>query len=258
MAVKGARRMLYAKISVSQDVNSLSIEERLLFTWLIAHGDDEGRLEGDPLYIRNKVVPYTNWSPKKIGKYLHNIKNRGLIHYWQVDNRWVIEFVKWELHQSLRKDRIEHSQLPSFAPNSDNQMATIRQPIDSQMPAERNISESNLKEVKKSEYKEDVAVNNSSFKKVSDIPNPGAILDPIRYQPKNAEEVAAKEVWFKLELNNKLAFHTTYLNAARKGEPASVIYQFCSEIRQDKSIDNPGKVFQKKVNDYLERKGLQR
>jgi len=75
MAMKGARRMLYAKISVSQDVNKLSIEERLLFTWLIAHGDDEGRLEGDPLYIRNKVVPYMNWSPKKIGRYLNNIKN---------------------------------------------------------------------------------------------------------------------------------------------------------------------------------------
>ncbi|KKR33483.1 MAG: hypothetical protein UT63_C0016G0022 [Candidatus Gottesmanbacteria bacterium GW2011_GWC2_39_8] len=164
--------------------------------------------------------------------------------------------MKWELHQSLRKDRIEHSQLPSFSPKSDNQLTTTRQPVDNQMSAERKGSERNRKEIKRSEYKEKVADKNSSFKKGSDIQNLNATFDPKLYQVKNAEEAAAMEVWLKLEPNNKLAFHTTYLNAVRKGVPSAVMYQFCSEIRQDKSIENPGKVFQKKVRDYLEKRGL--
>lgn len=246
MAVKGARRMLYAKISVSQDVNSLSIEERLLFTWLIAHGDDEGRLEGDPLYIRNKVVPYMNWSPKKIEKYLNNIKNRGLIHYWQINNRWVIEFVKWELHQSLRKDRIESSQLPSFAPNSDNQMATTRQPIDNHIPAERNISESNSNEVNKSEYKEEVADKNT-YKENADETQ----------APSHARNwSAARDLHKRIEPTNYKAL-AVYLKLAQQIDH-HLLFQWASEIEQDNTIRNRGAVFMSKVDDYRSRKGLQR
>lgn len=261
-------RMLHKKISISLDVNKLPIEGQLLFTWLISHADDDGRIKGEPEYIKATVVPMKNWSANKVNTYLEQMKNNGLIYYWQEDNGRFIEFPKWKDFQTIQNDRYKKSDLPSFLKIETNDVDTGRIQPGYKMDTQSNISESNAIEINKSEFRgmerksegkpNYIADKKTSFKRVSDIQNPNALLDPSRYQSKNAEEAAAKEVWFKLEPNNRLAFSTTYLNAARKGVPASVIYQFCSEIRQDKSIMNPGAVFQKKVNDYLDKKGLQR
>lgn len=62
--------MLHKKISVSIQVNNLSLPAKLLFTWLISHADDEGRLKGDILYVKATVVPMTNWSKSKVKSYL--------------------------------------------------------------------------------------------------------------------------------------------------------------------------------------------
>lgn len=237
-------RMLHKKISVSTQVNKLSLPARLLFTWMIAHADDEGKLKGDPEYVKAIVVPMTKWSFKLIRSYLEEVENQGLIYYWQENNEWFIEFVKWFDHQTLRKDRFIPSSLPSFNKKSDNQLATKLQSDDNRETPQSNISESNRIEINKSEYKEQIADNNS-FKKAQDFTNPNA------QNLKSEAEVAAYEAWKKLELGNPGAFYTTYLPAARGGLPANLFYQFTSEIKQDSTIKNPGAVFNKKAEDYF-------
>jgi len=59
-------RMLHKKISVSVQINKLTLPARLLFTWMIPHADDEGKLKGDIEFIKAMVVPMTIWSFKKI------------------------------------------------------------------------------------------------------------------------------------------------------------------------------------------------
>lgn len=239
-------RMLHKKISVSSQVNKLSLPARLLFTWMIAHSDDEGKLKGDPEYIKATVVPMTNWSFKRIKGYLEEMHNTNLIHYWQQNNEWLIEFIKWDEHQTIRKDRLIHSNLPSFNKDSDNQVATISQPKDSFEEAEDNISELNQIEVNKSEDNIIEAVaDENSFKRT------GFTLNPSDFKPQNEGEVAALEAWQKLEPFNKFAFHSTYLKVYKKGLPAELFYQFTSEIKQDPNIKNPGAVFNKKVEDYF-------
>lgn len=241
-------RMLHKKISTSTQVNRLSLYARLLFTWMIAHADDEGRLKGEPEYIRATVVPMTTWSFKKIKIYLDEIKNAGLIYYWEVDNEWFIEFVKWSEYQQIRKDRFERSKLPSFIKENDNQSSTKEQPADNQGTPQSNISESNSVEFNKSESnKEDIAYKNSP-KTI------GNILNPHDYQIKSDGQLAAYEVWKEFEANNPKAFYTTYLHAYMRGASAHKIREFASEMRQDKTIKNPGAVFNKKVHDYLEGK----
>src|SRR3990167_3598798 len=105
-------RMLHRSISTSSQVNRLSLPARLLFTWMIPHADDEGRLKGSAEYIKASVVPMTNWTFKRIKSYLEEIKSSGLIHYWQQNNEWFIEFAKWRQYQQIRKDRFEYSNLP--------------------------------------------------------------------------------------------------------------------------------------------------
>ncbi len=107
-------RMLHKAISISVQVSNLSLEAQLLFTWLIAHADDEGRLKGEPKYIKATVVPYAQWTVEEVCEYLGEIHQQSLISYWQENNQWFIEFPTWKNYQYIAKDRFHKSSLPSY------------------------------------------------------------------------------------------------------------------------------------------------
>lgn len=238
-------RMLHKSISVSMQVNSLPLQARLLFSWLIPHADDEGRLKGDPTYIKANVVPMTNWSPKNIKSWLEQMTDCGLIYYWQKNNEWFIEFAKWNDFQTIRKDRFVQSKLPSYKELNVNQTTTISQPSDNQQTPQYNISESNSREVNISESngEQSVADDKTSQKY--------QLVNPKDFQPSTEGETAACEAWKKLEPNNPLALATTYLHAYKCGLPPHLFYVFTSEINQDSTIVNRGAVFNQKVKEYL-------
>ncbi len=233
-------------------VNKLPLPTRLLFTWMIAHADDEGRLRGEPAYIKATVVPMTNWSLKKIDNYLRQIENVELINWWTQKDEKFIEFIKWNDHQTIRQDRFNKSSLPSVLEIDGNQLSTKGQPSSNQRLPQYNISESSLIEVNKSEYKvnEIEPIADNSFKN-----DATEVVNPKTYEPQTEGEVSAKVAWGKLEPYNPLAFQTTYLKALRKGLPSNLFYQFTSEINQDQTILNKGAVFNKKVDDYFVKKG---
>lgn len=107
------RRMLNKSISVSMQVRKLGIEAALLFTWMIPHADDDGRLKGNPEEIGALVAPMFTWPPKVIESYLEKMEASGLISRWKVDAQKVIELTGWLRHQQIRKDRYQPSKLPS-------------------------------------------------------------------------------------------------------------------------------------------------
>ena len=240
-------RMLHKKISVSVQVNKLTLPAKLLFTWMISHADDEGKLKGDIEFIKAMVVPMTKWSFKKIKGYLMEMKDQELIYYWQENDEWLIEFIKWDEHQTIRKDRLIPSNLPSYPKENDNLVVDTRQPADNQEPAQANGIESNTREFNKSESNE-IGNANKPYK------GNGVVVSPKEFQPSSEGEVAALEAWEKLDHGHPWAFGTTYLNALRKGLPARMFYQFVSEIQQDNSIKKPGAVFNEKVASYLRTK----
>ena len=147
-------RMLHKKISVSLQVNRLTLPAKLLFTWMIPHADDEGKMKGDPEFIKATVVPMVKWSFKKVREYLEEMQDKGLIYYWQENNEWLIEFIKWNDHQTIRKDRLIPSNLPSYPKKNANQVVDSCQPTDNQEPTQANGIESNPSEVNKSESNE--------------------------------------------------------------------------------------------------------
>ena len=246
------RRMLHNKISRSLQVNRLSLEAQLLFTWLISHADDEGRLYGEPEYIKGTVVPLKeSWTSKEVGGYLVEIEKQGLIYYWQDSDRTIIEFVKWLEHQKIRKDRLQHSLLPTYLKRNDNQTSTSRQPDVNQTTAQANRTEDSKEEIKKSEAN---GVADKSLKSIRAILNEKSFSSPVEIEVTNRHQEAAYYAWKTLEPDNKTALQTTYLNAVRKGLGADKIRQFVSEIKQDRTIKNPGKIFNKKVSDYCKLK----
>lgn len=238
-------RMLHRKISLSSQVNRLSLEARLLFTWMIPYTDDEGRLKGEPEYIKATIVPMTTWSFIRIKKYLDEIKDEGLIYYWQENNEWYIEFCTWEDHQTIRKDRFEKSKLPSFKDNRGNQLTPNSQPLGDGKTPQYNINKVNQIEDKKSEDNKPIADKDSSNS------NSLGIINPHGFTPSNEGEFIAYETWKRLEPNNPLAFSTTYYKAYKLKLPPQLFGQFASEIEQDSSIKNRGAVFNNKVQEYL-------
>ena len=78
-------------------------------------------------------------------------------------------------------------------------------------------------------------------------------VDPRTFQPTTESEVSALHAWDQLEHNNLFSFSTTYLAAVENGLPATMFYQFTSEIKQDSTIEKPGAVFNKKVEEYLKK-----
>lgn len=131
-------RLLYKQISISEDVNKLPLPARLLFTWLIPHADDEGRLKGNPVYIKACVVPYTNWSLKHIEKYLGLMNSMGLIYYFKQNGQQFIEFPKWDLYQRIDKNKLASSMLPSFIDYLDNHKSIKQHPLNNQVVTQAN------------------------------------------------------------------------------------------------------------------------
>ncbi|OGM59911.1 hypothetical protein A2892_02935 [Candidatus Woesebacteria bacterium RIFCSPLOWO2_01_FULL_39_10b] len=244
--------MLHNKISRSLQVNRLSLEAQLLFTWLISHADDEGRLYGEPEYIKGTVVPLKEgWTFKDVAGYLAEIEKQGLIYYWQDSDRTIIQFVKWLEHQKIRKDRLQHSLLPPYQKRYDDQTSTNQQPGVNQKTAQANITEDSKEEIKKSEAN---SLADESIKSIRAILKEKATPGLIETNITNRHEAAAFQAWKALEPENKESLQTTYLNAIRRGVKAETIFQWMSEIKQDRTIKNPGKIFNKKVSNYCKLK----
>ena len=244
-------RMLHKTISTSSQVNKLSLPARLLFTWAIAHADDDGRLRGDPEYIKATVVPMVRWSFKKIERYLEEMYQIGLIYLWTnpKTSEWFVEFINWKKYQSIKSDRYKPSYLPSFNGESGTNLEPNGVQGGTESAPQSNLSELNTSKSNKGEY----VADKEFFATVEERTK--RILFPKDFEPSNEVELAALEAWKELEPNNPFAFMPTYINAAKKGLPVGMFYQFVSEIKQDPKIEHKGKVFNAKVSEYLARQG---
>lgn len=111
MARKARARMLSPTISTSERVNLLSLKDALLYTWLLPHADDQGRLTGVPITIKALVVPLReDLSVEDVDRALSEMEDLELIQRysayeaggWKVgkDDR-VIQINDWWDYQRL-------------------------------------------------------------------------------------------------------------------------------------------------------------
>lgn len=111
-------RFLSKDISLDEKVNALSDDTaRLLFTWLIAHLDCEGRLHGDPTTVKSIVFPRRKISVQKVNKYLNEIAEKRLILRYSVNGNDYLLAPHFEKHQvGLQKSKEAQSQIPPPTP----------------------------------------------------------------------------------------------------------------------------------------------
>ncbi len=114
MLRKARARMLSPTISISERVNQLDLKAALLYTWMIAHADDQGRLKAKPRMLKALIVPLReDISVSDVERSLYQMQAYGLITiYYPGDAEIrvsstnldvdVVQLTAWWEHQALR------------------------------------------------------------------------------------------------------------------------------------------------------------
>ena len=105
-------RILKTQISLSEQVNDLSLHAALLFTWMIPHADDFGRMVGNARKVKALVVPMRDdFTSIIVDECLKEMSYAHLIERYEVNGEFFLQFPEWEIHQSGLHKRTK-SKLP--------------------------------------------------------------------------------------------------------------------------------------------------
>lgn len=100
------KRMLSKVISISEKVNTLpDIFDMLLFTWMIPHTDDFGRLAGSAAKVKALVVPMLDKTIRDVEAALNHLADAELILWYEADGEKVIQILNNEKHQQGLKGK---------------------------------------------------------------------------------------------------------------------------------------------------------
>jgi len=113
------RRMISKRISISDRVSAVSEFSQLLYTWIIPHTDDWGRIDGSPKIVKALVMPLSKRKEKDFEKSLKEMADLGLITWYAVDNRLFIHILGFENHQTGLEKRT-HSKFPDIPLKTDD------------------------------------------------------------------------------------------------------------------------------------------
>jgi hypothetical protein len=104
--------MIYSKIWTSEQFSILSQTARLLYIGTISIADDDGRLRGNPAYLKGQIFPYDDITSDEVLKFRDEIVTAALLICYKVDNYEYLEHPNWTEYQKIRKDMYIPSRLP--------------------------------------------------------------------------------------------------------------------------------------------------
>ena len=114
--------MIHDSFFNSEGVAQWTIRQRLLVLGMIAVADDQGRIKGNPLWLRSQIFPYDMISADDIASDLAAIAaSNDTIRLYQCDGRSYIQLVNWWEYQSLQWAN------PSKCPAPDDWQDKVRQ-----------------------------------------------------------------------------------------------------------------------------------
>lgn len=133
-------RILKESICRSDEIDSLSWFEEVLFYRLIVNCDDYGRYDGRLKIIKNTCFPLKDITEKDVEKALNKLSAVGLVRVYEAQGRPTLQLVTWEQHQSIRAKK---SKYPPFDNTCKQMYADVskcpRNPIQSNQNPNTNI-----------------------------------------------------------------------------------------------------------------------
>lgn len=155
------RRMIDPNFWQSEDVSKLTIRQRLLLIGLFSNADDEGKLRGNPAFVRSIIFPYEDFSVSEIEEDLNAIESIGTILQYEVRGSKYIKLVNWDKFQ--RVDKPQPSMIPDPIDDDDDNDSYSNHDNETESNSDNhsengseNVSESksSLKENKRKENKD--------------------------------------------------------------------------------------------------------
>ncbi len=126
---KMGNRILKESICRSEEIDSLSWFEEVLFYRLIVVCDDFGRFDGRTKIIKGTCFPLKSVTEKDIDKALNKLSAAGLVRVYQVQGRPYLQLVTWSVHQTIRNQKSKYPSEESSdlekEKNNCNQLKTI-------------------------------------------------------------------------------------------------------------------------------------
>lgn len=107
-------RIIKESICRSEEIDSLSWFEEVLFYRLIVNCDDYGRFDGRPAIIKGSLFPLKDVAIKDIEKSLSRLVAVGLVGAYEAQGKPVLQLLTWERHQNVRAKK---SKYPAFDEN---------------------------------------------------------------------------------------------------------------------------------------------
>lgn len=105
-------RILKESICRSEEIDSLSWFEEVLFYRLIVICDDFGRYDGRAKIIKGSCFPLKDVTEKDIEKALGKLSAVGLVRVYEAQGRPYLQLVTWADHQRIRNQK---SKYPEFS-----------------------------------------------------------------------------------------------------------------------------------------------
>ncbi len=124
-------RILKESICRSEDIDSLSWFEEVLFYRLIVICDDFGRFDGRIKIIKGSCFPLKSVTEKDIDRALNKLSAVGLVKLYKVEEKPYLQLVTWEQHQRIRTKMSKYPKCPSNEKENDEGFQQSQQLDDS-------------------------------------------------------------------------------------------------------------------------------
>jgi len=150
-------RMIDNCISISEKINDLTLREAFIYTWIIPHLDDWGRITGSPRKLKALVFPMKKEiSINLIEKTLTKFKKIGLFLWENIDNILVLQqpFEEFNEHQSISESKRAKSKYPEILETSQEMPEFPKNCQEN--PAQDKRREENIREDKRSKVYDEI------------------------------------------------------------------------------------------------------
>lgn len=113
------QRFIWPQMWEDPDLASLTTGAHLLYIACFSLADDEGRLDGNPVYLRNQAFTYRRVSQKAVRTWTKElVDNCSAFHMYDVNGRQYIQFLNW--HDFQKPKYPSPSKLPPPPDHSPN------------------------------------------------------------------------------------------------------------------------------------------
>ena len=119
-------RIIKESICTSEDINSISWFEEVVFYRLIVNCDDYGRLDARASILKSRLFPLKDGiTSKQIEAALSKLSTAGMVQVYEYDQKPFLQLINWGKHQTIRNKRSKYPEPSAIEINCKQLQANV-------------------------------------------------------------------------------------------------------------------------------------